>query len=361
MDERRETPGVSGVPTMVTVAREAGVSVATVSNALNNPDRVASDTLTRVREVIDRLGFIRNNAARSLVTRRSDGLGLVVPDLENSLFVDMARGAQTSGRELGLNLLVANSGFSLDSMREDPEHPDQQDQYLDYFAEARVRGLLLSPMRDPRSGMGRIREHIVPIVVLNWDDPEPDWCTVVMDNEQVGRLAIEHLVSTGIRRVYFLCPQAPLQPLVDRRRGAFAAAAALGVTVIEVATDDLWSLDGRVAAGPIIDAWTAADGQIALLGVTDAVALGTLEALRSRPHIRVPTDIAVMGMDDNHHADHSDWITLTSFDFPGFQMGEQAIRMLADELAAPVGTHVHQRIVLPAEVHPRASTGPALA
>ena len=343
---------------MVTVAREAGVSVATVSNALNNPDRVASETLARVREVIERVGFIRNNAARSLVTRRSDGLGLIVPDLENSLFIDMARGAQAAGRELDLTLLIANSGFSLDSSREDPEHPDQQDQYLDYFAEARVRGLLLSPMRDPRTGMGRIREHIVPLVVLNWDDQEPDWCTVVMDNEQVGRLAIEHLASTGIRRVYFLSPEAPLQPLVDRRRGVLTAAADLGVTVIEVATDDLWSHDGRTAAGPIVENWTPGDGQIALLGATDAVALGILEALRARPYIRVPTDIAVMGMDDNHHADHSDWITLTSFDFPGFQMGEQAIQLLAEELAAPAGTHVHQRVVLPVEVHPRASTSP---
>lgn len=356
-DQLRDAPP-SGVPTMRSVAREAGVSVATVSNALNNPDRVAAETLTRVREVIDRVGFIRNNAARSLVTRRSEGLGLIVPDLENSLFIDMARGAQASGRDLDLTLLIANSGYSLDSAREDPEHPDQQDQFLDYFAEARVRGLLLSPMRDPRAGMGRIREHIVPLVVLNWDDPDPDWCTVVMDNEQVGRLAIEHLASTGIRRVYFVCPDAELQPLVDRRRGVHAAAETLDVTVIDVPTADLWSLDGRTAAGPIVENWRPDDGQFAILGATDAVALGVLEALRSRPHIRVPTDIAVMGMDDNHHADHSDWITLTSFDFPGFQMGEQAIRLLAEELAAPPGTHMHQRVVLPVEVHPRASTGP---
>ena len=339
---------------MRSVAAEAGVSIATVSNVLNNPDRVASDTLSRVREVINRVGFIRNNAARSLVTRSSDGLGLIVPDLENSLFVDMARGAQTSGRELGLNLLVANSGFSLDSSREDPEHPDQQDQFLDYFAEARVRGLLLSPMRDPRSGLGRIRGH-VPMVVLNWDDPEPDWCTVVMDNEQVGRLAIEYLAGTGVRRIYFLCPRASLQPLLARRRGVKAAAAALRIDLIEVSTDDLWSLDGRIATAGIVERWSRESEPAAILGATDAIALGTLEALRGHSEIRVPTDFAVMGMDDNHHADHSDWITLTSFDFPGFQMGEHAIRLLAEELSSPA--HVHQRVVLPVEVHPRESTG----
>lgn len=339
---------------MRSVALEAGVSIATVSNVLNNPDRVASDTLSRVRAVIKRVGFIRNNAARSLVTRSSEGLGLIVPDLENSLFVDLARGAQTSGRELGLNLLVANSGFSLDSSREDPQHPDQQDQFLDYFAEARVRGLLLSSMRDPRPGLGRISGR-VPMVVINWDDPEPDWCTVVMDNEQVGKLAIEHLASIGVRHVYFLCPQASLQPLHDRRRGVAEAAARLGIELIEVMTDDLWSLDGQKATAGIVATWSRDRGSTAILGATDAIALGTLEALRGHSEIRVPVDIAVMGMDDNHHAEHSDWITLSSFDFPGFQMGELAVRLLAEELSA-IGQHHHRRLVLPVEVHPRAST-----
>lgn len=340
------------VATIKLVATEAGVSVGTVSNALNNPDKVAPATLARVRDAIERVGFIRNSAARSLAMQRNEGIGLIVPDIANSFFVEIARGAQSTARELGLNLLLANSGFSLETMREDAEHPDQQDGFLDYFAEARTSGILVSSMRDPRAGIERIRDHVQPIVVINYDSPDADWCTVLMDNERVGREAIEHLATTGKRLVHFITPDADMQPIHDRRRGIHEAASRLGVRVIETESSDLWTDGGRRAMRQLLQ--DRPDEPFAILAITDAAALGALEVLRGRPDIRVPDDIAVLGLDGNHHAEASDWITLSSFELPGYEMGVEAIRLLQDEGRGP--GHRHTRVTVPAAIRPRGST-----
>ncbi|MET0590710.1 MAG: LacI family DNA-binding transcriptional regulator [Naasia sp.] len=348
------TPGGRRRATIRAVADAAGVSIGTVSNALNNPAMLAPATLARVQEAISSTGFIRSSAARSLATRRSEGVGLVVPDIRNSLFVEIARGAQHLARDKQLNLLLANSGFSLESQRADADHPDQQDQFLDSFAEARMSGILLATMRDPREGLARIRDYVEPVVVINYDSPDADWCTVLMDNEAVGRRAVAHLAEIGRRSVLFLSPDDVVQPIADRRRGIREEAAARGVTLDEYRTDDLWGESGRRAAAAVLAAWEPGDQPLALLCVTDALALGALEVLRSRPEMRVPEDVAVMGMDGNYHAGGSDWITLTSFDLPGYRMGEQAIELLLRELHDE--DHHHERVLLPPELSPRGST-----
>lgn len=343
-------------PTIRSVARVAGVSVGTVSNVLNNPERVAADTLSRVRSAIEQTGFIRSSAARNLATRRAGGVGLVLPDMDNAIWVDIARGAQTTARIHELNLLVAMSKFSIQTLASEPGHPDDQDEYLAYFAEGRAAGLLLATMRDPRPGLTHIREHVRPVVVLNWDDPDPDWCTVLMDNEGVGTIAIDHLADLGITRAFFVSPPDTIQPIIERRRGLHERGAARGVQVIDVVAEDLWLEAGRAATSPIIGGWTPGD-RFAIIGITDAIALGALEVLRDHPEIEVPRDIAVIGLDGDHQAGHSDWITLTSFQFPGQRMGEEAMRLLADELLeAPGVEHVHERVVLPAFLRPRGST-----
>ncbi|MDX2630652.1 LacI family DNA-binding transcriptional regulator, partial [Streptomyces scabiei] len=116
---------------MQDVAKAAGVSLGTVSNVLNHPAKVSPVTAQRVREAIDRLGFVRNDAARSLASGSNDSVGMVLADIENSLFIDMAHGAQEAARTAGLNLLLANTACDM----------GLQNDYLDVFDEARVTGV----------------------------------------------------------------------------------------------------------------------------------------------------------------------------------------------------------------------------
>jgi len=338
-------------PTIHAVARAAGVSSGTVSNALNHPDRLAPETLERVHDAILNLGYIRSAAGRTLIRNRSDGLGLVMPDLINVLFVEIARGAQLTASEQGKRLVTANSGFNAHELAAGTSQVDQQDEYLEYFAEARTDGVLVASMRDPSRGIERIRNHVRPIVVINYDVPGADWCTVLMDNEQVGRAAIEHIADLGIRRAYFVSIPDIVQPIVERRRGVRAAAAAHGVALTEIGTAGLLAEDGAAALAGMLP--EPGGERIAILGANDRLAIGALQLLRARPDLRVPEDVAVLGMDGDHRDDGADWITLTSIVLPGQAMGAEAIRLIDAEAQQD---HVHERSVLPVRIRPGAST-----
>ena len=339
------------VPTIEAVALRAGVSIGTVSNVLNRPSQVRPETQARVQQAIGELGNIRNAAARDLKRRRTEGIGLIVPGIVNRLFVDMARGAQISAQSRGLSLLMANAVFQFESFDVPDAQTDKQDQFLDEFAEARMSGILLASMSDPTDGIARIRSRVRPIVVLNYEQPG-DWCSVLMDNEQAGRLAAEHAAGIGIRRILFLSAADVAQPIVDRRRGLHETAHRLGLEVTDVTTNGLWVENGIEATSQLLSR-TPIDGRYAIVGVTNEIAIGALQVLRTHPEISVPDDVAVMGLDGDHDGEHSDWITLTSIVLPAFQMGEEAIRLVLDE-AQP--GHRHQRSVLPVTIKVGQST-----
>lgn len=121
------------------VARAAGVSVGTVSNVINRPDSVATETRARVLSAIDRLGYVRSESARQLRAGRSRIMGLLVLDMGNPFFVDVARGAERAARDAGLGVMVCNSAQSA----------GEEADYLSLFAEQRVRGVLLTPPTRP--------------------------------------------------------------------------------------------------------------------------------------------------------------------------------------------------------------------
>jgi len=120
------------------VAAAASVSVGTVSNVLNRPDKVAPATVERVTTAIAELGFVRNDAARQLRAGRSRSIGLVVLDVRNPFFTDVARGAEDRAAEDGMTILLGNSD----------ENTDREGAYLDLFEEQRVHGVLISPLAD---------------------------------------------------------------------------------------------------------------------------------------------------------------------------------------------------------------------
>ena len=331
-------------PTVVDVARMAGVSIGTVSNVLNNPAIVTAPTRARVVEAIEVSGFIRNSNARSLATGTASSVALIVPDITNSVFVDMAKGAQAAADQVGLSLMIANA--------DNDAH--RQDRLLDAFAEARTTGILLAPMQGSWAGLKRVRDHGRPVVVLNFDDPDLDACTVLMDNEEGGRLAAEHLIGLGCRRLSFVGADDAFQPVRDRRRGVRAASAAIpAVSLQEIDVADVHQPgEGRRIGAAIADHWSRRDGPLGILAVTDTIAREVLAGILANRGIRVPDDIAVMGMDGNRMAWDTS-LTLTTLALPGEAMGAEAIRLLAAELH---DGHIHEHAVYPMHINPRQST-----
>jgi LacI family transcriptional regulator len=335
-------------PKLRDVARHAGVSMGTVSHVLNHPDKVSEKTIARVRASIEALGFVRDANASSLAAGGARSIGLVVIDLGNSLFVDVALGAQEVARAASLNLLMAASqdDFAL------------QGANVDFFNEARVAGLLLAPMQDSSAQMRKLVSRGRPVVLVNYDPGDNVACCVIVDNEQVGYLAASHLISLGCRRLLFVCGDEAIQPVSLRRAGLRrAVAAADGVRFEEVHTPDLTEVSGAALARRIADRGpeTRPDGIVA---VTDTLAAGFINEAQ-RLGLSIPGDIAVMGCDDNRTAESTP-LALSTVAMQGVDLGRAAMRLLTEELAAArdphAHPHVHQRVVLEPRLIPRAST-----
>lgn len=333
-------------PKLRDVAEHAGVSMGTVSHVLNHPDKVSEATRTKVRASITALGFVRDANASSLAAGRSRSIGLVVIDLANSMFVDVALGAQNTARAAGRNLLLAGSqdDFELQAAN------------VDFFDEARVAGLILAPLRDSSEQMRRLATRGCPVVLVNFDPARADVCSVIVDNEQVGYLAARHLIEQGRERLMFVSgDDDSLQPVSRRREGIRRAVreAGGGVRFEEVRMPDLTERAGaevgrRIAArGPD----TRPTGVVA---VTDTLAAGVINTLISSG-VDVPGDVAVMGCDHNTTA-ASTPVTLSTVAMRGEELGVAAMTLLLDEISNKDGTHVHQRIVVEPELVVRGST-----
>jgi LacI family transcriptional regulator len=237
------TPRRRASVTMADVAAAAGVAIGTVSNALNHPERVTDELLARVHKAIAELGFVRNSAARSLAAGSSSTVGFVLVDLANSLFVDMARGAERAAQDAGMYLVLANSDISV----------DKQATYLEHFSQEQVAGILLTLVAGDRSGLERARNAGRHVVILDADRVD-DFCVVGTDYEQAGYLAAQHLISLGRTRLAFAGGPIWMSAIGDRLRGVERAVAENpGVTVTHLDSDEIQAEDGRLIGWRLAD------------------------------------------------------------------------------------------------------------
>ena len=299
------------------VAMAAGVSVGTVSNVLNRPDRVSPATVTRVREVIDRLGFVRNDAARQLRAGSSRTIGLIVLDLRNPFFTDVARGAEDAASELALSVLVANSD----------ENTTREETYLELFEQQRVAGVLVTPVGENMPRIAKLRDRGIPVVLVDRQSSDPTFPSVAVDDIVGGRLAAEHLLSLGRRHLAFVGGPLGIQQVADRLEGARQAIAVVASARIEmVGTDALTVVEGR-RAGARLAARLPGDRPDALFAANDLVALGLLQSLVMTRDLRVPEDVALIGYDDIDFASAA-VIPLSSVRQPAHLIGATAVDLL---------------------------------
>jgi len=302
------------------VAAAAAVSVGTVSNVLNRPDKVAPATAERVLAAIENLGFVRNDAARQLRAGRSRSIGLVVLDIRNPFFTDIARGAEERAAEMGMTLLVGSS----------QEDPDREGAYLDLFLEQRVSGVLLSPVADTGNRLERLRGNGVPVVLVDRQSKDHSFSSVAVDDVVGGRLAVRHLIDVGRRRIAYVGGPASIRQVADRLRGARQAVRrAPGVELEVLHTEALTVLAGR-AAGEQIRERRPADRPDAIFAANDLLAIGILQALMLPGGLRVPQDIALIGYDDIDFASAS-VVPLSSIRQPAGVIGRRAVELLLDE------------------------------
>jgi LacI family transcriptional regulator len=300
------------------VASAAGVSVGTVSNVLNRPEKVSPATLEHVQAVIAQLGFIRNDAARQLRAGTNRAVGMVVLDVRNPFFTDVARGVELRLGAHGRPLILGSSGQ--DAQREST--------YLDLFEEQRVSGLLITPVGKVLPRLRRLRERGTAVVVVDRRPGSREFSSVAVDDLRGGRLAAGHLLGTGRRRLVLLGGPRGLTQIKHRLRGAQEAVDGVHgaqLRFVETATMDADA--GRQAADQLMSGPQRPD---AIFAANDLVALGVLQAL-TLAGIRVPDDVAILGYDDIDFA-ASAAIPLSSIRQPRAEMGAVATDLLLDAI-----------------------------
>jgi LacI family transcriptional regulator len=326
------------------VAAAASVSVGTVSNVLNQPSKVAASTVERVMSAIAELGYVRNDAARQLRAGRSRCIGLVVLDVGNPFFAEVARGAEARAAEEGMTVLLGSSD----------ERLDRESNYLDLFQEQRVNGVLVTPATDDLTPLARLRDAGVPVVLVDRETTGGEYMSVAVDDIEGGQLAVAHLLERGRRRIAFIGGPLATRQVADRLEGARRAVAAVeGASLEVIETPALTVLQGR-AAGEALVARDAAARPDAVFAANDLLAVGLLQGLSLMADLRVPDDIALIGYDDIDFASAT-VVPLSSIRQPASLIGYTAVDVLLAELGEGTG---HERNVrFQPELVVRASTG----
>ncbi|WP_402840048.1 LacI family DNA-binding transcriptional regulator [Microbacterium sp. GXS0129] len=332
------------------VAEHAGVSVGTVSNTINHPERVRPALRERVLQAITTLGFVPNQHARVLTGATSNVIGLVVLDIASPFYMGVAHAVEQAARRSGQVVLLCDSEGD----------PRREQELLTMLSAQRVRGVILAPARGASAAAHYRAVHAeLPMVLLDYPGSS-GLCTITVDHEQGGRLAATMLLERGHERIGYIAGPRRLRQFEQRARGARAVLAEAGLdpdrAFIPVHTRGIGISDGESAARRLLAATEPDDWPTAIFCGNDMLAFGAYRALIAAG-ASVPGDIALVGYDDIEFA--KDWVVpLSTVRQPIAELGIAAAHML-DQQTGAAHAHDHVELVLTPEVVPRSSSHPA--
>ncbi|MBG6184852.1 LacI family transcriptional regulator [Arthrobacter sp. CAN_A214] len=325
------------------VADLAQVAVGTVSNVLNNPNRVADRTRERVLNAISELGFVRNDAARQLRAGLSRTIGLIVLDVSNPFFSSLARAAEEAAAEIGSTVVLGDSGS--DRAREA--------RYIDVFEEQRVKGMLISPVGDISDRMETLRNHGVSVVLVDRVDPGRKISSVSVDDVAGGYIAVKHLLDSGRRRIAFIGASTEIQQVADRLEGALKAVAEHAGAELEVIEASAMTVLAGRSAGETVAARAEDRRPDGVFCANDLLAIGVMQAVLMVRGLHIPDELALIGYDDIDFA-QSAVVPLTTIRKPTELMARTAVDVLVGEIDG--GDGESRRVVFQPELVEREST-----
>ena len=303
------------------IARDLNVSVMTVSKVVRGCADVGAETRSRVMARIKELNYQPNWVARSLAARRTFMIGLIVPDLMHSFFAEIAKGVAAAIRPLDYDVVICNS-------EEDASFESSE---IDRLLGRQVDGLILASAQPPGSSevLQRIEARGVPYVLIDRRVDLPNANSVGADDEAFGRMATEHLIQCGCRRIAHIAGQ-PRVTGSGRLKGYREALAAAGIAAREEyvvgASDDA---TGYEAARRLLALADPPDG---IFGYNDPTAAGALKAILETGR-RIPQDIKVIGVGNVHYSDLLR-VPLSTIDQSSATIGREAADLLMKSIGA---------------------------
>lgn len=302
------------------VAKRAGVSVSTVSHVINNTRAVSQESRQRVLQSMEELGYKPNALARSLRRRKTNTLGMIVPDSANPFFAEVARAIEDASFAQNYSVILCNSEGDL----------EKQQTYTNVLIENRVAGILFVAAGVSTELVNELGQRRVPLVIVDREVPGVKADTVLTNHAQGGCLATQHLIDLGHRRIACIAGNSEVSPSAERVTGYRETLKKNGISFDEclVVKGDFQYESGYEATRQLLQ---LSRPPTAVFACNDLMAVGCISAARELG-LRVPDDLSVVGFDDVRLASFTN-PPLTTIVQPKVEIGTLATQMLLERLA----------------------------
>lgn len=298
------------------VAKEAGVSISTVSRVLNNIDIVNSDTKQKVLKAIEKLNYRPNIVARSLKTQKTRTIGIIIPDISNQFYAEIVRGAEDVSNIYNYNVILCNTDLNC----------KKEEEYIHVLEEKMVDGIIYMSRFLQSNILTLLKEIKTPIVLVETRDKDKVFPSVTIDNEKAAYDAVNYLLKRGNTKIGYLGLSSDILNANSIRYLGYKAAlkdASIKLDNEIIRFIELNAKDGYLAMKDIIKKGKNPD---AIFCASDDVAMGAINALRDEG-MNVPKDMDIIGF-DNIYASSIFYPKITTVAQPMYDMGSVGMRML---------------------------------
>lgn len=326
-------------PSLRDIAKQANVSVGTVSNVLNRPAQVSEEKRARVRDAIDMLGFVPNAQMKN-GKRDTKAIGLILPLSDNPFYTELAQGVEDAVAKGGLSVLM---GYS----REDESI---EFRIMSSMVEAGFKGIIVTPVGPRNQVFEKYIEKNIRVGYISQTDDEPEQCSVSIDQVRGGYIGLEYLYNLGHRKILWISGPAHHHQSNQRYVGIRQAATDLGVELVVMNSPSLDFISGEQMAPKILALPEMPD---AIFAGNDALALGVMNYLL-KEGIKIPDQVSILGFDNVAYAE-SAIIPLSTVSQTPYQLGYTMGEQMLGEIDAKPG-HLHQHVVFQPQIVARSST-----
>jgi len=328
-------------PTIYDIARLAGVSTATVSKVFNQTGNISEKTRRRILEISRELNYQPNVLASALNGKKTFSLGLLIPDMVNPFFAELARNVEDRAQELGFNLIICNTDNDM----------KKEVKYIQLLRQKSVDGIIVATGVRNDEFLKELIDQNVPVALVAREMSVLATSTVLVDDFAGGYNATRHLIDLGHKRIAVIAESMSVSSSKERVRGYRHALEEAGLDYAEelVAASDFSIESGRETAQAIL---RQAERPTAIFACNDLLAIGAMQAAKELG-IRVPEELSVVGFDNTILASITD-PPMTTVAQPIRAMGHQVVDLIVSEINET--STVKQRVVLLPELIVRQST-----
>jgi len=306
------------------LAKEIGVSISTVSRALNNHPDISPEVTMKIQKLAAEMNYTPNPLAMGLLKQATRMIGVIVPDLVTHFYSSIISGIEQIAEEKGYYILIASSNETL----------QKEIKAIENLMKTRVEGLIVCLSQETRSyeHFDRLIKNNIPLVFFDRVCRTDEVPSVVVDNVEAAQKVTKHFYKNGFRRIAYIAGPDHLNISQERTRGYLSGLKSCGLEVRPELLEkcNLSTKDAIKATGRLLDLPEPPD---AIFGINDTVAFAAMKEIKGRG-LRIPEDVALVGFTDEFHSTVVD-PALTSITHPTFEIGQEAARLFFKRIENP--------------------------